>query len=120
MITGWRANVLRTVCIAAAAVLVVLFWAGIRGWMNKNGAMAAWVQAGGIFVALYLSGEMARRQDQRREQRRRSESKNVATTRIAARLRPWLRLAAYAVTTDQQYEDLGGRQRNTRPQRAAL
>jgi hypothetical protein len=104
----WRSIVLRTVSVLTAVVLIILFWASIRGWMNKNGAMAAWVQAGGIFVALYLSGEMARRQDQRREQRRRAETENVATMRIAARLRPWLRLAADAVTANQQFEDSGG------------
>jgi hypothetical protein len=92
----------------AAVAATVLFWASIRGWMNKNGAMAAWVQAGGIFVALYLSGEMARRQDQRREQRRRADSENVATMRVAARLRPWLRVAADAVTGNQQFEDSAG------------
>jgi hypothetical protein len=88
--------------------VLFLFWASIRGWMNKNGAMAAWVQAGGVFVALYLSGEMARRQDQRREQRRQADSENVATMRVAARLRPWLRLAADAVTSNQQFEDSAG------------
>lgn len=76
--------------------------------MNKNGAMAAWVQTGGIFVAVYLSGEMARRQEQRREQRRRTDSENVATMRVTARLRPWLRLAADAVTGNQQFEDSSG------------
>jgi len=100
--------VLQLVLGLAALAVIVLFWAGIRSWMNKNGAMAAWVQAGGIFVALYLSGEMARRQDQRREQRRRADSENVATMRVAARLRPWLRLAADAVTSNQQFEDSAG------------
>src|SRR5438128_12096530 len=99
---GWRATVLQLLLALAALALIILFWASIRGWMNKNGAMAAWVQAGGIFVALYLSGEMARRQEQRREQRSRAESENVATMRVAARLRPWLRLAADAVTANQQ------------------
>src|SRR3954471_1989230 len=106
--TEWRSIVLRTVAVITAAVLIILFWASIRGWMNKNGAMAAWVQAGGIFVALYLSGEMTRRQDQRREQRRRADSENIATMRIAARLRPWLRLAADAVAANQQFEDSAG------------
>jgi hypothetical protein len=105
---GWRAISIRLAVGFAALAVTVFFWAGIRGWMNKNGAMAAWVQAGGIFVALYLSGEMARRQDQRREQRQRGDSENVATMRIAARLRPWLRLAAEAVTSNQQFEDSAG------------
>jgi hypothetical protein len=105
---GWRAIWLRVVLGCAAVAVIVLFWASIRGWMNKNAAMAAWVQAGGIFVALYLSGEMARRQDERREQRRRADNENIATMRIAARLRPWLRLAADAVVANQQFEDSGG------------
>jgi hypothetical protein len=105
----WRSTVLRTIAVITAGALIMIFWSSIRGWMNKNGAMAAWVQAGGVFVALYLSGEMARRQDYRQEQRRRAESENVATMRIAARLRPWLRLAADAVTANQQYEDSGGK-----------
>ena len=105
---GWRAIVLQLVVGLAAVAVMVLFWASIRSWMNKNGAMAAWVQAGGIFVAVYLSGEMARRQEQRREQRRRADSENVATMRVAARLRPWLRLATDAVTANQQFEDSAG------------
>ena len=105
---GWRAILLRLAVGLAVLTVVVIFWASIRAWMNKNGAMAAWVQAGGIFVALYLSGEMARRQDQRREQRRRADSENVATMRVAARLRPWLRLAADAVTGNQEFEDSAG------------
>jgi hypothetical protein len=105
---GWRAILLRLVVGFAAVAVIVLFWASIRGWMNKNGAMAAWVQAGGIFVALYLSGEMARSQDRRRERRRRADSENVATMRVAARLRPWLRLATDAVTANQQFEDSAG------------
>ena len=105
---GWRATLLRLAAGFAVVTVVVIFWAGIRTWMNKNGAMAAWIQAGGIFVALYLSGEMARRQDQRREQRRRADNENVATMRVAARLRPWLRLAADAVTGNQEFEDSAG------------
>jgi hypothetical protein len=105
---GWRANLLRLVVGIAAVAVIALFWASIRSWMNKNGPMAAWVQAAAIFVALYLSGEMARRQDQRREQRRRADSENVASMRVAARLRPWLRLAADAVTSNQQFEDSAG------------
>lgn len=105
---GWRAIFLRSVVGFAALAVIVLFWASIRGWMNKNAAMAAWVQAGGIFVALYLSGEMARRQDQRREQRRRADSESVATMRVAARLRPWLRVAADAVSGNQEFEDSTG------------
>jgi hypothetical protein len=104
----WRAIGLRLVAGFAAVAVIVLFWASIRGWMNKNAAMAAWVQAGGIFVALYLSGEMARRQDHRREQLRRADNENIATMRIAARLRPWLRLAADAVLANQQFEDSAG------------
>lgn len=104
----WRSIVLQIAVVLTAVALIVLFWASIRGWMNKNGAMAAWVQAGGVFVALYLSGEMARRQDQRREKRKRVDSENVATMRVAARLRPWLRLAADAVTANQQFEDSAG------------
>jgi hypothetical protein len=105
---GRPAIVLQLVVGLAAVTVIVLFWASIRSWMNKNGAMAAWVQAGGIFAAVYLSGEMARRQEQRREQRRRADSENVATMRIAARLRPWLRLAADAVTANQKFEDSSG------------
>jgi len=105
---GWRGILLRAGVAVISVAIVVVFWASIRTWMNKNGAMAAWVQAVGVFVALYLSGEMARRQDNRREGRRRADSENIAAMRIAARLRPWLRLATDAVSGNQQYEDTAG------------
>lgn len=104
----WRATLLRVIVVVATATIMILFWADIRSWMSKNGAMAAWAQAAGIFVAIYMSGEIARRQDTRREQRRRADSESIAAMRIAARLRPWLRLAADAVSDNQLYEDSAG------------
>lgn len=103
-----RPYLIKACLLLAFVALVVLFWAPLRAWMNKNNGMASWVQALGIFVALYLSGEMARRQDDRQERRRRADTENIAAMRIAARLRPWLRLAAEAVSANQQHDDSGG------------
>lgn len=67
--------------VAAAAVwicVVLVWWPSLSSWADLHPGVAAWVQAIGVFAAVVLAGELARRQVAQQERSLREERVNSA------------------------------------------